>query len=140
MFADLLDLRRGSAIGVTLRLEDLPVLQHVFPTYVIISSILQGSVVVEVLLNKLTPHDSRHGGAEITENLINSFVFFVSSCESHVQDMDDHYKFCKEDMLVAAASTYPEAITRIGSKHNTPTTIVQSLWNDCSLRRSLEKE
>ena len=43
-------------------------------------------------------------------------------------------------MLMDAASTYPEAITRIGSKLNTPTTIVQSLWNDCGLRRSLEKE
>ena len=48
---------------------------------------------VNVLLNKPTPDNSNHPVMEITENPIKSFVFFVSSCESNVQDFDDHYRF-----------------------------------------------
>jgi hypothetical protein len=48
-------------------------------------------VMVNVLLNKPTPPSLRHTATEITENSIENFVFFVSSCESDVQDLDDHY-------------------------------------------------
>ena len=51
---------------------------------------------VRVLLNKPTPHASNHGGTEIAENPKKSFVFFVSSCESNAQDLDDHYSFVKK--------------------------------------------
>jgi hypothetical protein len=46
---------------------------------------------VNVLLHKPTLPSFRHTATEITENSIENFVFFVSSCESDVQDLDDHY-------------------------------------------------